>query len=59
VRLSGYKRPGVDVIGALRKSPRLADVVAASAETVASLPTGEPFDITARVNVAGLNGAKP
>lgn len=49
IRLSGYKRMGVDVVGALRKSPRFAAVRAANAEAVAELPTGQPFDLTAVV----------
>lgn len=52
IRLSGYKRAGVDVIGALRKSPRFADVRAANAEAVAEIPTGQPFDLTAVVKGA-------
>jgi hypothetical protein len=49
VKLSGYKRAGVDVIGALRKSPHFADVRAASAEALAEVPTGQPFDLTATI----------
>lgn len=47
IRLSGYKREGTDVIGALRKSPNLKDVRAANAEAMAEVPTGQPFDLTA------------
>jgi hypothetical protein len=49
VKLSGYKRAGVDVIGALRKSPLFADVRAANAEALAEVPTGQPFDLTATI----------
>ena len=47
IRLSGYKREGTDVIGALRKSPYLKDVRAANAEALAEVPTGQPFDLSA------------
>lgn len=47
LRLSGYKREGTDVIGALRKSPYFKDVRAANAEAMAEVPTGQPFDISA------------
>lgn len=47
IRLSGYKREGTDVIGALRKSPYLRDVRAANAEAMAEVPTGQPFDLSA------------
>ena len=49
VRLTGYKREGIDVIGALRKSPILVDVRAANSDVVAEVPTGQPFDVTATV----------
>jgi hypothetical protein len=49
VRLSGYKRDGTDVIGALRKSPYFKDVRAANAEAMAEVPTGQPFDLSATV----------
>ncbi len=59
VRLSGYKRAGVDVVGALRKSPQLVDVAAADAETVAEVPTGQPFDLTARIRPAAPKAVRP
>ncbi len=49
LRLSGYKRSGVDVVGALRKSPRFADVRAGNSGEVAEVLTGQPFDVTAVV----------
>lgn len=49
IRLSGYKREGTDVIGALRKSPYFKDVRAANADALAEVPTGQPFDLTATV----------
>jgi hypothetical protein len=52
LRLSGYKRAGVDVVGALRKSPRLADVRAGNSGEVAEVLTGQPFDVTAVVRDA-------
>jgi len=47
IRLSGYKREGTDVVGALRKSPNLKNVRAANAEAMAEVPTGQPYDLTA------------
>jgi Tfp pilus assembly protein PilN len=49
VRLTGYKREGVDVIGALRKSPMFVDVRAANSDVIAEIPTGQPFDVTASI----------
>jgi len=49
IRLSGYKREGVDIIGALRKSPHFAEIRAGNAEAIAEVPTGQPFDLTATV----------
>lgn len=54
IRISGYKRQSVDVIGALRKSGRFSDVRAASAESIAEVPSGQPFDITAAVRAGVL-----
>ncbi len=47
LRLSGYRRQDADVAAALRKSGRFGNVKAANAETIAEIPTGLPFDITA------------
>jgi hypothetical protein len=49
IRISGYKRQGVDVIGALRASRWFTDVRAANAEAFAEVPSGQPFDVTATV----------
>lgn len=51
IRLSGYKRKGIDIIGALRKSPLLSDVRAANADAIAEVASGQPFDITATIRV--------
>ncbi len=53
IRLTGYKREGVDVLGALRKSPLLANVRSTNADAIAELPTGQPFDLTAEVRLGG------
>ena len=49
VRISGYKAPGADVTGALRKSGRFAEVRLAGADAMAEVPAGQPFDVTATV----------
>jgi hypothetical protein len=54
VRLSGYKREGTDVIGALRKSAYFKDVRAANAEAMAEVPTGQPFDLSAIVRQGAI-----
>ena len=56
LRLSGYKRAGVDVVGALRKSPRLADVRAGNSGEVAEVQGGQPFDVTAVVRDVPARG---
>jgi hypothetical protein len=49
VRLTGYRSADTDVLAALRQSPRLADVHDAGDDTVADLPAGRPFDISASI----------
>ncbi|TGX48709.1 hypothetical protein E5A73_20605 [Sphingomonas gei] len=49
VRLVGYRPEKADVATALRRSGRFAAVRAAEGEIQTVMPTGEPFDITARV----------
>jgi hypothetical protein len=46
VRITGYKREGADVIGALRKSPLFDKVRASNAEVIAEIQSGQPFDIS-------------
>lgn len=53
VRLSGYKREGVDVVAALRRSGRFADVRFAGTDAMAAVPAGQPFDLSARVIAPG------
>ncbi len=53
IRLAGYRRGDADVLGALRGSRRFADVQAQNADVVAALPTGEPFDVSAKLVKAG------
>ncbi len=47
VRISGYKARGTDVTGALRRSGRFAGVRLAGADSMAEVPAGQPFDVTA------------
>ncbi len=49
IQLSGYKIKGVDVIAALRQSPRLTEVRQASGAVSADIPIGQPFELTARI----------
>ena len=52
VRLTGYKRQGVDVLAALRHDPRFANVRSANSDVIAEIPAGQPFDITATLKGA-------
>ena len=52
VRLTGYKRQGVDVLAALRRDPRFGNVRSANSDVIAEIPAGQPFDITATVKVS-------
>src|SRR3546814_6041057 len=45
VRLKGFKKDGVDVVAALRRSPILANVRDSSSDTAAQTATGQPFDV--------------
>lgn len=53
LRLSGYLRPPVDVVAALGRDRRFANVRAGNGDVQAELPIGEPFDI-----VADLHGGR-
>ncbi len=46
MEISGYRREGADVIGALRKSGAYPRVQLGGTEAVAELPTGQPFNVT-------------
>ena len=52
VRLTGYKRQGIDVLAALRRDPRFANVRSANSDVIAEIPAGQPFDVTATVKAA-------
>jgi hypothetical protein len=49
VRLAGYRPARADVATALRRSGRFSDVRNMGQETQATMPTGDPFDLAARV----------
>lgn len=49
VRLSGYRPRDADVTTALRTAGGFADVQASGDALQASLPTGEPFEVSARI----------
>lgn len=49
VRLAGYRPARADVATALRRSGRFADVRTMGESTQATMPTGEPFDLAAKV----------
>ncbi|HEX7853233.1 MAG TPA: hypothetical protein VF503_06005 [Sphingobium sp.] len=49
VRMAGYKPPRVDVATALRRSGRFTQVRSMADEMQATVPTGDPFDLTAGV----------
>jgi hypothetical protein len=49
VRLTGYRPERADVATALRRSGAFASVQTMGEETQAVLPTGQPFDVSARV----------
>jgi hypothetical protein len=52
LRLTGFKRGGVDVIAPLRALPRFAAVRAAGNDVATRQAVGEPFDITAESRTA-------
>lgn len=52
IRLTGYKRENADVVGALRNAG-FEGVRAAASETIAEVPAGRPFDVTASVGRVG------
>lgn len=51
VRLTGYKRQGVDVLAALRRNPLFANVRSTNSDVIAEIATGQPFDITATARI--------
>lgn len=46
VRLTGYKHKDVDLVAALKRDPRIGGVSLNSAQIVADIPAGQPFDLT-------------
>lgn len=50
VRLAGYKPPRTDVVTALRRSGRFSDIRSTSEEVETTVPGGEPFDVSARLD---------
>lgn len=52
LRLTGFKRGGVDIIAPLRALPRFAAVRAAGNDVATAQAVGEPFDITAQAPAA-------
>lgn len=57
LRLTGFKRGGVDIIAPLRALPRFASVRAAGNDVATAQAVGEPFDVTAQARVAA--GPRP
>lgn len=53
LRLSGYLRPPVDVVAALGRDRRFANVRAGNGDVQAALPIGEPFDVVTDLHGAG------
>lgn len=49
VRLNGYRPPKTDVATALRNTKRFAEVQSSADDLQAALPTGEPFEVTAKI----------
>jgi len=47
VRLAGYRGDNIDIIGALRASPLLANVRNSTGDPLARMAAGQPFDVTA------------
>lgn len=45
-RLTGYRRGGADVVAALRRDKRIAQVRTSTEQLVATTPSGQPFDLT-------------
>lgn len=49
VRLTGYKPPRTDVATALRRTGDFAEVRSLTDESQATVPAGDPFDLSARI----------
>lgn len=49
LRLAGYRPRGADVVKSLRAAPGFVEVRNTNADTIAEVPAGQPFDLTARV----------
>lgn len=52
LRLSGYMRPAVDVVAALRREPRFINVRTSTADVQADILIGRPFDVTTDIRGA-------
>jgi hypothetical protein len=49
LKIAGYRPRNANVIAALRAAPGFVEVRNTSADTVAEIPAGQPFDVTARL----------
>jgi hypothetical protein len=47
IRITGFKARSTNIVSILRGVPGFSDVRAASADTLAEVPIGEPFDVSA------------
>lgn len=53
LKIAGYRPRGANVLAALRAIPGFAEVRNTSADTVAEIPAGQPFDVTVRLAAGG------
>ncbi len=51
LRVAGYQKAGVDLLGALRKSGRYASIRASTSDGALESGAGQPFDITAEIKI--------
>lgn len=49
LKLAGYRPRNANVVAALRATPGFVEVRNTSSDTVAEIPAGQPFDVTARI----------
>lgn len=49
LKIAGYRPRDANVVAALRAAPGFAEVRNTSSDTVAEIPAGQPFDVTARL----------
>lgn len=50
LKLAGYRPRNANVLTALRAAPGFSEVRNSSSDTVAEIPAGQPFDVTARIS---------